>query len=408
MIQNKAIELRLYPNKKQEEYFSKCFGCVRLVYNKQLEKRIAYYNENKVSLKTNYAELLDEYPFLSEVEGQALSQATQDLNKAYNNFFKGIKNKQKIGFPKFKSKRNKQSYRTCQPPKNCLDLVNRKLKIPKIGYVKYRGSVNLPDSYKVKNITISKTPTNKYHASLCIEYGYDIPNVELDANKSLGLDYSSHDFYASNFKDSSDYPKFYRLYEDKLAKQQRKLDRMLRTNIKEYKVINGNRYPIYTRPLNDCKNIQKQILKVNKIHEKIANSRKDYLHKLSYKLANEYDYVFVEDLNLKVQAQTLNLAKSVNDNSFGMFRLLLEYKLKDRGKIFHKINKWSISTKMCSSCGIIHKEVFGTTLSENLKTREWTCPDCKTHHSRDVNAAINIRYNGLIELNLIQPQELWG
>ena len=98
MIQNKAIELRLYPNKKQEEYFSKCFGCVRLVYNKQLEKRIAYYNENKVSLKTNYAELLDEYPFLSEVEGQALSQATQDLNKAYNNFFKGKRFKEFGGF----------------------------------------------------------------------------------------------------------------------------------------------------------------------------------------------------------------------------------------------------------------------------------------------------------------------
>ena len=155
-------------------------------------------------------------------------------------------------------------------------------------------------------------------------------------------------------------------------------------------------------------NYVKQKLKVNKIHEKIANSRKDYLHKLSYKLANEYDYIFVEDLNLKAQAQTLNLAKSVNDNSFGMFRLLLEYKLKDRGKVFHKINKWSTSTKMCSNCGTIHKEVFGTCLSENLKTREWICPDCGRHHNRDINAAINIRYNGLIELNLIQPQELWG
>ncbi len=386
MIQNKAIELRLYPNNKQEEYFSKCFGCVRLVYNKQLEKRIAYYSENKVSLKTNYAELLDEYPFLSEVEGQALSQATQDLNKAYNNFFNGIKNKQKIGFPKFKSKRNKQSYRTCQPPKNPLDLDNRKLKIPKIGYVKYRGNINLPNTYKVKNITISKSPTGKYHASICIEYEHDIPSIELDINKSIGLDYSSHDFYVSNFNDSSDYPKFYRLYEDKLAKEQRKLSHMIKGS----------------------NNYVKQKLKVNKIHEKIANSRKDYLHKLSYKLANEYDYIFVEDLNLKAQAQTLNLAKSVNDNSFGMFRLLLEYKLKDRGKVFHKINKWSISTKMCSNCGTIHKEVFGTCLSENLKTREWICPDCGRHHNRDINAAINIRYNGLIELNLIQPQELWG
>ena len=386
MIQNKAIELRLYPSNKQEEYFSKCFGCVRLVYNKQLEKRIAYYNENKVSLKTNYTELLDEYPFLSEVEGQALSQATQDLNKAYNNFFNGIKNKQKIGFPKFKSKRNKQSYRTCQPPKNCLNLVNRKLKIPKIGYVKYRGNINLPDTYKVKNITISKSPTGKYHASICIEYEHDIPSIELDINKSIGLDYSSHDFYASNFGDSSDYPKFYRLYEDKLAKEQRKLSHMIKGS----------------------NNYVKQKLKVNKIHEKIANSRKDYLHKLSYKLANEYDYIFVEDLNLKAQAQTLNLAKSVNDNSFGMFRLLLEYKLKDRAKVFHKINKWSTSTKMCSNCGTIHKEVFGACLSENLKTRKWTCPDCGAHHNRDINAAINIRYNGLIELNLIQPQELWG
>ncbi len=401
MLKNKAIQLRLYPNKDQIEYFSKCFGCVRFVYNKQLEIRNEYYKENNKVLKTNYSDLLADYPFLSEVEGQALSQSTQDLNKAYNNFFKGIKNKQKIGFPKFKSKRDKQSYRTCQPSKDCIDIVNRKLKIPKLGYVKYRGSVNLLSGYKVKNITVSKSSTNKYHASICIEYECDILNNKLDINKSIGLDYSSHDFYASNFNDFGNYPKFYRQYENKLAKEQRKLDRMLRTNIKGYKTIDDKRYPIYIKPLNECKNICKQKLKVNKIHEKIANSRKDYLHKLSYKLVNEYDYIFVEDLNLKAQAQTLKLAKSVNDNSFGMFRLFLEYKLKDRGKIFHKINKWSISTKMCSSCGSIHKEVFGTTLSENLNTRKWICPSCGTLHNRDVNAAENIRLIGLRELGLV-------
>lgn len=137
-------------------------------------------------------------------------------------------------------------------------------------------------------------------------------------------------------------------------------------------------------------NYLKQRKKVAKIHEKIANSRKDFLHKLSTKLANKYDVICVEDLDLRAMAQRLRLGKSTNDNGFGMFRSYLQYKLEVQGKKFVKIDKWTPTTIVCSVCGSYHKDIVNS-----LSVREWTCPDCGTHHDRDVNAAENIRSAGI-------------
>jgi putative transposase len=189
--------------------------------------------------------------------------------------------------------------------------------------------------------------------------------ISLDKNKAIGLDYASHSFYVDNQNREADYPKFYRIALDKLAKEQRKLSLM--------KYSSNNYY--------------KQKLKVAKLHEHIANQRKDFIHKLSTKLANEYDYICVEDINMQNMAQSLKLGKSTNDNGFGMFRVILGYKLSERGKMLVKIDKWFPSSKMCRFCGNINKEL-------TLDDRVWIC-ECGAIINRDENAAINIMNVGL-------------
>lgn len=193
--------------------------------------------------------------------------------------------------------------------------------------------------------------------------------VNIEAVKpetAIGLDYSSPHFYIDNNGKSADYPRFYRKSEGKLAIEQRKLSKMVRGSA----------------------NYRAQKQRVVKIQEHIANQRKDFIHKLSTEIANRYDVVCVEDLNLHAQAQSLNFGKAVADNGFGMFRNLLEYKLFERGKYLVKVDKFYPSTKTCHCCGCKNNDI-------TLKDREWTCPNCNTHHDRDVNAAINIRNEGL-------------
>lgn len=194
---------------------------------------------------------------------------------------------------------------------------------------------------------------------------------ELDKNKSIGLDYSSHDFYVDSEGNRANYPKYFRMYQDKLAIEQRKLSKMnLRSN-----------------------NYEKQKLRVARIHEKIFNCRLDFIHKLSTELANKYDIICVEDINLQGIAQCLKLGKSTLDNSFSKFRELLKYKLEGRGKKIIKIDKFEPTSIVCSVCGAYHKDMVNS-----LSIREWTCPDCGTHHDRDTNAARNILKIGLNQL----------
>ena len=358
---NKAYKFRLYPDKEQEILFAKTFGCVRFIYNEMLSDKIEYYKETKQKLNNTPAQYKKEFEWLKEVDSLALANAQLNLQTAYNNFFRNTK----AGFPKFKSKkRNKFSY-TTNNQNGTVAIVEGKLKLPKVGLVKMKQHRIIPSDQKIKSATISKTPSGKYYVSVLVEYEQYIPNIQLDKDKVLGLDYASHSFYVDSQGREADYPRFYRNAQNKLAKEQRKLSLM--------KYGSNNYY--------------KQKVVVAKIHEHIANQRKDFIHKLSTQLANEYDYICVEDINMQGMAQSLKLGKSTNDNGFGMFRTIIGYKLFDRGKQLIKIDKWFPSSKMCRHCGAINKDL-------TLADRVWTC-ECGAIINRDENAAINIMNVGL-------------
>ena len=365
--QNKAIELRLYPNKEQQVLLNKTFGCCRKVYNLALAEAIESYKQTGKFTHRWYTAYKEEYPYLDEVEAQALNQSLQNLKSAFKNRFSKTAKRQ-TGFPKFKFKRSKQSYRTCMPAKDALQ--DKYLKIPIVGKVRFRAKPRVNNDWKLKSITISKSTTGKYHASLLYEFYVKEPQTDLNVYNSVGLDYKSNGLFVDNQGNKPDYPKFFRLYESKLAFEQRKLSHMKRGSSNYYK----------------------KKLKVAKIHEKISNCRKYFLHKLSYNYANKYDYIFVEDLNMQNMSKFLHLGKSTNDNGFGMFRFMLNYKLQDRGKVFHKIDKWYASSTICSNCGTKHKDIVNS-----LAIRKWTCHTCGCYHDRDINAAINIRQQGIKE-----------
>ena len=358
---NKAYKFRLYPNKEQEILFNKTFGCVRFIFNKMLGDKIEHYKETKEKLNNTPAQYKKEFEWLKEVDSLALANAQMNLQTAYNNFFRNPK----TGFPKFKSKKKSKLSYTTNNQSGTIDIIDRQIKLPKIGLVKVKQHRIIPSEQNIKSATISKTQTGKYHVSILVEYDFVPPIISLDKNKALGLDYASHSFYVDSQNREADYPKFYRNAQKKLAKEQRKLSLM--------KYSSNNYY--------------KQKIVVAKLHEHISNQRKDWIHKLSTQLANEYDYICVEDINMQNMAQSLKLGKSTNDNGFGMFRTILGYKLVDRGKQLIKIDKWFPSSKMCRFCGNVNKDL-------TLADRIWTCI-CGEVINRDENAAINILNVGL-------------
>lgn len=361
MLMNCAYKFKLYPNEEQKILLQKTFCCCRFVYNKMLEDKIKYYQATKQKLNNTPAQYKQEFEWLKEVDSLALANSQMNLQTAYNNFFRNPK----IGFPKFKSKKNcKYSY-TTNNQKGSISIIDNHIKLPKIGYIKMKQHRQIPLEHKIKSATISKTPSGKYFISILAEYEYEIPIKQLDKTKALGLDYSSHNFYVDNQGREANYPKFYRSTQKVLSKEQRKLSLMK---------FGSNNY-------------NKQKVKIAIIQEHISNQRKDWLHKLSNQLANEYDYICVEDINMQGLAQSLTLGKSTNDNGFGMFRNFLNYKLFKRGKKLIKINKWFPSSKMCHVCGCINEEL-------KLSDRDWRC-ECGEVLNRDQNAAINILYVGL-------------
>ena len=358
---NKAYKFRIYPNNEQQLLFEKTFGCVRFIYNRMLADKIEFYKETKQKLNNTPAQYKKEFEWLKEVDSLALANAQMNLQTAYNNFFRDPK----VGFPKFKSKKKSKNTYTTNNQKDTISLLQNKIKLPKVGYVTIKQHRQIPGDHEIKSATISKTVSGKYYISILTEYFCDIPKRELSKDNALGLDYACHSFYVDSQGREANYPKFYRETQDKLAKEQRKL-----ANMK----YGSNNY-------------QKQKVKIATIHEHIANQRKDWLHKLTHTLATEYDYICVEDINMKNMAQSLKLGKSTNDNGFGMFRQFLTYKLDDRGKMLIKINKWFPSSKMCRFCGTVNTDL-------KLSDRIWTC-DCGKTLNRDENAAINILNVGL-------------
>ena len=358
---NKAYKFRIYPNAEQQIILAKTFGCVRFIYNQMLSDKINHYEETKQKLNNTPAQYKSKFPWLKEVDSLALANAQMNLQTVYNSFFRNPK----IGFPKFKSKKsNRRSYTT-----NCVNgnisIDNGFLKLPKVGLVKLKQHRIILSNYKLKSVTISQTPSGKYYASVLFEYENQIQEQEL--HDFLGLDFSMHGLYKDSNGNEPAYPRYYRQAEERLKREQRKLTLMQKGS----------------------KNRSKQRIKVANLHEKVANQRKDFLHKQSRQIANAYDCVCIENLDMKAMSQSLNFGKSVADDGWGMFVTFLKYKLEETGKRLVKVNKFFASSQICNVCG------YKNTATKNLSIRAWDCPECGAHHDRDINAAINIRNEGM-------------
>lgn len=363
---NKAYKFRIYPNSEQCTMLAKTFGCVRFIYNQMLSDKIKYYEETKQKLNNTPAQYKKEFEWLKEVDSLALANAQMNLQTAYNNFFRSPK----VGFPKFKSKKiSRKSYTT-----NCVNgnisIRNSYLKLPKIGLVKLKQHRIIPSEYKLKSVTISQTSSGKYYASVLFEYENQVQKTELQ--NFLGLDFSMHELYKDSNGNEPAYPRYYRQAEKKLKREQRKLSLMQKGS----------------------KNCDKQRIKVAKMHERVSNQRRDFLHKQSRQIANAYDCACIENLDMKAMSQALNFGKSVSDNGWGMFVTFLQYKLEEMGKRLIRVDKFFASSQICSCCG------YKNVATKNLAVRAWDCPECGAHHDRDVNAAINIRNEGMRIVNV--------
>ena len=363
---NKAYKFRIYPNAEQRTMLSKTFGCTRMIYNYYLDKRIKMYEEEKITFgytkcANDLTSLKKEKEFLKEVDSISLQQALRHLDTAFQNFFKN----QKTGFPKFKSKKNNNNSYSTVCVNNNIKLENGTISLPKIGKVKVRQHRSIPENYILKSVTVSQTPSGKYYVSILFEYENQVPKTE--SQKFLGLDFSMHELYVASDGTSANYPRFYRQALKKLEREQRKLSKMQKGS----------------------NNRNKQRIKVTRLHEKVTNQRKDFLHKQSRQITNAYDCVCIENLDMKAMSQAMNFGKSVADNGWGMFTTFLQYKLEETGKQLVKIDKFFASSQICSVCGYKNSD------TKKLSVREWICPCCKTNHNRDINAAVNIRNEGM-------------
>ncbi|MEK3936534.1 IS200/IS605 family element RNA-guided endonuclease TnpB [Sporosarcina sp. FSL W7-1349] len=358
----KAYKYRLYPNAEQKEFFAKSFGCVRFIYNQMLADRMGLYERYKddkdqltLHKPRTYTSFKREFDFLNEVDNLALANAQLDLNAAYRKFFK-----EGAGFPKFKSKhRSKKSYKTNNQGGN-IRIEGNQVKLPKIGFVKIK--YHRPFDGLIKSCTVSQTSSGKYFISILVEM------EEADwipAKNKIGIDLGLSDFAitTNDVGRSEKYgnPKFLRKSEKQLVKAQEAL----------------------SRKKAGSKNREKARLLLARKHEKIANQRKDFLHKLSHKITNENQVIVIETLKSSNLLQNRKLSKSISDVSWYEFARQLAYKSAWLGRTLIQADQWFASTQTCSVC-----EQKGEKLSLNI--REWTCTNCQSTHDRDINASRNL------------------
>ncbi len=380
---NKGIRFRLYPNKEQQNLINKTFGCCRLIYNKGLDMRERSYNAgnsvgyNKASAMLTELKSQDDYAFLKKVDAVALQQSLRDLDNAYSRFYKRIGK-----HPKFRSKRNIQSYRTVNT-RNTIRISGKYIRLPKLGYVKFKQSMEVGN---IKNATIERTTTGKYFVVLNVEFE---PEPKRNNGGLIGIDVGIKHFFTDSNGNTVSNPKYLEKSTKQLHKAQRKLSRMIESHIVGYK---SNRCPIYDKPLNECRNIQKQRIKLAKIHEKITNQRNDFLQKESTKLIRENQTIVIEDLKVSNMLKNKRLAKSISDVSWSKFFEMLEYKASWYGNTIIRVDTFYPSSQTCTCCG------YKNTKIKNLRIRSWKCPKCKTIHDRDINAAKNILKQGIKQI----------
>lgn len=372
---NQAVKVRIYPTNLQREVFNKTFGCCRLLWNQMLAERNDTYRqlkdnseaqrEHKYKTEKEYKQ---EFEFMKEVDSKALQSTTRHLIEAFQNFFKGLKKTRKVGYPKFKTKRNRQSYTTYNINDNIkIDFDRKRIKLPKIKtWIKYKD--NRIFAEPIRHVTVSKTKSGKYFVAILIEKELDItPLTEIREDRIGAFDMSATGFLVGAGESFSN-PRFYRSSEPKLKKLHRQLSRKKK----------GTR------------NRWKARLRLVRMYEKIWNQKHDWAHKTTLKLADKYEAVILEDLNVQgMQQFNSGLSKSVTlDFSWHQFKTLLKYKLEWRGKHYQEVDRYFPSSKLCSVCGYKNSDLM-------LAEREWVCPDCKTRHQRDVNASKNLKREGI-------------
>ena len=350
----KAYKYRIYPDAEQMQFFAKCFGCVRFVYNRMLSDRIEHYNLTGKSLNNTPAQYKSEFTWLKEVDSLALANAQMNLNTAYRNFFRDKSN----GFPKFKSKKNNNFSYTTNNQKGTVYVENGYIKLPKL---KSPVKISQHRSFEgvIKSCTISKAPSGKYHISILVET--EIQKLPA-SDMRVGIDVGIKDFAVLSNGESYKNPKHLRKSEKRLAKLQRDLSRK--------QIGSSNR--------------NKARIKVAKLHEKIANQRMDFLHKKSTEIIRENQAIVIEDLKVKNLMKNHNLAKSIAEVSWSRFREMLDYKSRWYGRELIIAPPDYPSSQLCSDCGNRSSQ------TKDLACRIYVCPECGLEIDRDYNASLNL------------------
>ena len=371
----KAYKYRIYPTKPQQAKLLKHFGCCRYVWNKALERKNEAYAKTGESpscyaMKAELPAMKRELPWLTEAYSQSLQQSIINLDTAFTNFFRRVKEgAREIGYPKFKSKHKRQSVSFPQNVKVGFDV--GMTTFPKLGNIetvferRFEGAV--------KTVTVSMETTGKFFVSFLVDDGKELPKTEpIDSGKVIGIDLGLIHFLTTSNGGRVENPRFLK----KNAKKIAKLDRRMRRKTK------------------GGKNRAKARLKLALAHEKSRNRRRDFLHKLSTRLVRENQAVCLEDLSVKGMMGNHKLARSIGDVAWGEFSSMLKYKSDWQGKHLLQIGRFDPSSKMCHKCGNINRDLL-------LRDRTWTCPECGAELDRDINAAINIRTMALTRQNLI-------